>query len=57
MLAQIRQMNENSETDKLYFTTKSDERKSISGFVTDSKGWTNALGGSKEIMSRITPSL
>ncbi|MEK6556753.1 MAG: TonB-dependent receptor, partial [Candidatus Margulisiibacteriota bacterium] len=49
VLAQIRQMNENSETDKLYFTTKSDERKSISGFVTDSKGWTNALGGSKEI--------
>lgn len=32
----------------LYFTTKCDERTAIRGFVSDSKGWSNTLGGTKE---------
>ncbi len=33
---------------RLYFTTKCDERTAISGAVSDSKGWSNTLGGTKE---------
>ncbi len=34
---------------RLFFSTKCDERTAVSGNVTDSKGWTNTLGGNQEL--------